>query len=156
MGPGADAGSDKTACVTLLAPFLHAQWHNFRQSNGCLRVLPRQACLPAAARTFARSHTTLPSRVPSCPVLQVAPSLAINYAAYETMRSSWLAAAGRDTPTVSAWAGWFMFRGREAAGRLRLRPNKARPRSLRPRVRSPVDDAVRTLSAVPAPFQWCC
>ncbi|KAL4428809.1 hypothetical protein ABPG77_005247 [Micractinium sp. CCAP 211/92] len=33
-------------------------------------------------------------------LMQVAPSLAINYAAYETMRSSWLAAAGRDTPTV--------------------------------------------------------
>ncbi|KAL4451575.1 hypothetical protein ABPG75_007237 [Micractinium tetrahymenae] len=33
-------------------------------------------------------------------LMQVAPSLAINYAAYETMRSSWLAATDRDTPTV--------------------------------------------------------
>lgn len=33
-------------------------------------------------------------------LLQVAPSLAINYAAYETMRSAWLATTDRSTPTV--------------------------------------------------------
>ena len=33
-------------------------------------------------------------------LLQVAPSLAINYAAYETLRSHWLAATDRSTPTV--------------------------------------------------------
>ena len=33
--------------------------------------------------------------------LQVGPSLAINYMAYETLRSSWLAATDRPTPTVS-------------------------------------------------------
>jgi solute carrier family 25 phosphate transporter 23/24/25/41 len=33
-------------------------------------------------------------------LLQVAPSLAINYAAYETMRSAWLARTDRLTPTV--------------------------------------------------------
>lgn len=33
--------------------------------------------------------------------VQVAPSLAINYAAYETMRSRWLAATDRDTPSVT-------------------------------------------------------
>ena len=33
-------------------------------------------------------------------LIQVAPSLAINYAAYETVRSYWLARSGRSTPTV--------------------------------------------------------
>ena len=41
---------------------------------------------------------------PACPLPhpppQVGPSLAINYMAYETMRSVWLARTDRQTPTV--------------------------------------------------------
>ena len=37
---------------------------------------------------------------PPAPWSQVAPSLAINYASYETLRSSWLLATDRTTPTV--------------------------------------------------------
>lgn len=61
---------------------------------------------PAAAhhRMHGLHHQvqTIPALLPSSPALQVGPSLAINYMAYETMRSVWLARTDRQTPTVRA------------------------------------------------------
>lgn len=55
-----------------------------------------------ALATIVRDEGTLGLyRGMGATLLQVGPSLAINYAAYETLRSRWLAATDRDTPSVA-------------------------------------------------------
>lgn len=52
-------------------------------------------------------------------MLQVGPSLAVNYAAYETVRSAWLSRTNRSSPTVRE-RGWEQRARGEGSGEVPL------------------------------------